>query len=174
MGKKPRKSNGPKTRFEQFAESVIGKEAPLSKKARIVKGWPDELEMRTTPEAALKKLWNRQEVKNKSGAKNLSVVTGSATRIPLSSSSQDKLLLMGSNLELTIHWKPFLGESHRVLKKTGESRLVFAGLLKNRHEIPEIVESLQQNGFMVESIVKFAELTKRLEALLFVARPGLR
>ena len=245
MGKKRRNRNtGQKTHFELFSEKIIGKEAPLKQKARIVQKWPDEIDNRETPLKNLKEIWKRQariigrladrrytehemntilkaagirpadriasiasgigimeaylaknvvtegkivcidlahsiskkalEVKRKSGAKNLSVITGSATNIPLSTSSQNKILLMGSNLELTIHWKPFLKEARRVLKKNFRSRLVFAGLLRSRSEIPEIVDSLERNGFMLESIVRFAMFTKCPEAIMFVASPKLQ
>jgi len=87
-----------------------------------------------------------KSVAEKSGAKNLSIINGSATHLPFKDSTQDKLLAIQTDLSETPFFRQFLKESRRVLKKNPDSRLVISQPADSA-AVARIVLELTASGF---------------------------
>ena len=112
-----------------------------------------------------------QKTKEKTHADNLSVLTASGTATGLPVSSQDKVILIQTNLAKTVHWWPLLQEVRRILKKTPESKFFvsFATNKKTHYSISEISEGIRSAGFEIEARILYAAAGE-MEARMLVAR----
>jgi len=108
----------------------------------------------------------------KAGVANLSVVTGDASKLPLASGSQDKVMALQTNIPNTVSWVPFLKEARRVLKKTPNSRLVLTFISDNKAETRRALDVLKASGFIAVDAIKYAQAGSQ-EAVLLVAKPRL-
>lgn len=109
-----------------------------------------------------------KRTKAKANVKNMSIATASATATNLPESSQDKVIMMMTNLQRTIHWQPILSEVRRVLKKTPESRFVFSFVASTFLEGQQVMESLRKNNFDF-TVVRHAK--NNLILSVVIARP---
>ena len=109
-----------------------------------------------------------ERVKAKAGVENMDILTrpGNATGLP--TSSQDKVIVMQTDLPKTIHWQPLLDEVKRIIKKGPDARFVVSFATTNRADAKEVIQSLEKNRFKTTAI-KYAESGKR-EAIMAIAR----
>ena len=109
----------------------------------------------------------------RTGAGRISVVTGSATAVPLASASQDKVLAIQTNLPNTIHSNSFFGEARRAIKPAEGSRFIFSFISENKDaDLKEIQENLSRNRFVPLMAVTFAKKGNYL-GIAVIARPAL-
>src|SRR3989344_6414480 len=108
-------------------------------------------------------------IKEKTKAGNLRILTASGTALPLRSASQDAVISLNTDLPNTPPWKEVLQEVKRVLRPSSRAKFVFsAAHEKNKlsKEISKIKKELQENGFLVEAIIKHASIGKHAAVLV--------
>lgn len=107
------------------------------------------------------------QTRERAGAKNMRIITRSATETGLPSSSQNKVIIGQTDLVDTIHWKSVLGEAFRILKKAPTSKLIIGFAPENQKDIQTLLRSLRENGFNVGISANYARRGEHKAVIVF-------
>lgn len=109
-----------------------------------------------------------EKVRAKAQAGNMSIVTASETNTGLPAKSQDKVIMLHSNLIATAHWQEAINEVKRVLKDGPNSRFIFSFIRTSGEAPEEVGKILKRNNFDF----KIFRLTRaRSLKLVYIAKP---
>lgn len=86
-------------------------------------------------------------VKKRAQVENMSVITASAAQSGLPLHSQNKVLMLFTNLVHTEHFQPILAEVRRVLKNTPDAKFIFSFIVSTTEQAPNVKKALEKNGF---------------------------
>jgi SAM-dependent methyltransferase len=101
---------------------------------------------------------------------NIDITTASATKVPVSSNSQDVVLVRRSGLSNDKRWINVLKESHRILKKTRTSRFVYTVAGDFNKPTKSIKEDLLAAGFEFVAMRKFG-IKEKAPSFMIIAKP---
>ncbi len=107
------------------------------------------------------------QIKERAGVKNMRIITCSATKTELPSSSQNKVIIGQTDLAGTIHWKGVLKEAFRIIKKVPTSKLIISFSPENQKDIQALLKSLRDNGFRVDISAIYAQKEKHKAVIVF-------
>lgn len=102
--------------------------------------------------------------------RNIRIITASATKIPISSNSQDLVLARRPGLSNDKRWIKVLKESHRVLKGSRTSRFVYTVAEDFNKPAKDIKEDLLATGFKFIAIRKFG-IKEKAPSFMIIAKP---
>lgn len=86
-------------------------------------------------------------VKERAQVENMSIITTSAAQSGLPTHSQNKVLMLFTNLVQTEHFQPILTEVRRVLKPSPDAKFIFSFIVSTMEQAPNVKKVLEKNDF---------------------------